>query len=626
MVNTAWAALGVHAALAVFFLAIGAQTLAVFNVGSVALYFSLLPIVRQGWVTTALLLATAEVITHAALAVLFFGAQADFQYYIFALTLLSFLHDGWAVGAKIGHLTFICAAYLALSEWGFTHAPASPLGPDLLRVLRSFNIVTTFSFVAYLAHYHAALANRVQTELGRLATSDTLTGLYNRRGLLEHLEQELTKCERSGKPLSLLLADVDNFKRINDTFGHDYGDQALQAIANCLRATVRAQDLVARWGGEEFLLLMPDTPLEGAKSLAEKLRAAVSSATLVHNGQTLVITFTAAVMEFPPPGQFPPGTRARRRCPAGREARRKEPDHGGLRLSRPPPVHRVGSGRRIGRTILDNSVIEQNVSAALAEDLGTGDLTAQLIAAEAFARAQVISREAGILCGTAWFESCFRRLDPGTRVTWLVGDGDAMAPMQPLCAIEGRARAMLSAERPALNFLQCLSATATNTHRYVQAIQGTRARIYDTRKTLPGLRRAQKYAVRMGGGENQRIGLFDGVLIKENHILSAGGIAPALAAARRLAPAGTPIQIEVESLAELEDALKGGARLILLDNFELTALREAVDMTGQRALLEASGGITLDNVRAIAETGVDRISIGSLTKDVKAIDLSLRFV
>ncbi|MDA8093040.1 MAG: carboxylating nicotinate-nucleotide diphosphorylase [Betaproteobacteria bacterium] len=274
---------------------------------------------------------------------------------------------------------------------------------------------------------------------------------------------------------------------------------------------------------------------------------------------------------------------------------------------------------------MDNSVIEQNVSVALAEDLGTGDLTAQLIAAGALARAQVISRETGILCGSAWFESCFRRLDPTVRVRWQVGDGEAMAPMQPLCEIEGRARAMLSAERPALNFLQCLSATATNTHRYVQAIQGTRARIYDTRKTLPGLRQAQKYAVRMGGGENQRIGLFDGVLIKENHILAAGGIAPALAAARRLSPAGTPIQIEVENLAELEEALEGGAELVLLDNFALTHLREAVHATGQRAVLEASGGITLENVRTIAETGVERISIGSLTKDIKAIDLSLRF-
>ncbi|MDA8093041.1 MAG: GGDEF domain-containing protein [Betaproteobacteria bacterium] len=303
-VNMAWAALAVHAVLGVFFLAAGAKTLVLFNAGSIALYFSLPPMVRRGWVTAALLLATAEVITHTALAVRFFGAQADFQYYIFALALLSFLHDGWAVGAKIGYLAFICAAYLALSEWSLTHAPATLLAPDLLRVVRSFNTVITFGFVAYLAHHHAVLADRAQTELGRLATSDALTGLYNRRGLLDRLDQELTKCERSGKPLSLLLADVDNFKRINDTFGHEYGDQALQAIANCLRATVRAQDLVARWGGEEFLLLMPDTPLEGARSLAEKLRQAVSSASLVHDGQRLTITFTAALMEFPAQGSF----------------------------------------------------------------------------------------------------------------------------------------------------------------------------------------------------------------------------------------------------------------------------------------------------------------------------------
>ncbi|MBZ0106864.1 MAG: carboxylating nicotinate-nucleotide diphosphorylase [Sulfuricella denitrificans] len=270
--------------------------------------------------------------------------------------------------------------------------------------------------------------------------------------------------------------------------------------------------------------------------------------------------------------------------------------------------------------------IARNVATALAEDIGDGDLTASLISASTAARATVICREATVLCGIPWFDACFRQLDPQAEIKWLAREGDLISPNQVLCEIRGNARALLSAERPALNFLQTLSATATATRRYVDAIEGTGALILDTRKTLPGLRLAQKYAVRSGGGTNQRTGLFDGILIKENHILAAGGIAAVLAQAHRVAPPGVSVQIEVESLDELEQALLAGAKLILLDNFSLADMRQAVAITTKRAVLEASGGITLQSVRAIAETGVDRISIGSLTKDIKAIDLSMRIV
>jgi nicotinate-nucleotide pyrophosphorylase (carboxylating) len=270
--------------------------------------------------------------------------------------------------------------------------------------------------------------------------------------------------------------------------------------------------------------------------------------------------------------------------------------------------------------------IEENVSAALREDLGSGDLTARLIPARERARATVISREAAVLCGTAWFEGCFKMLDEDIDIRWYARDGDAITPNQILCEIHGNARAMLSAERPALNFLQTLSATATCARRHADAIAGTGALVMDTRKTLPGLRLAQKYAVRCGGGANQRSGLHDGILIKENHIAAAGGIAQALRQAGELAPPGVSVQIEVESLKELRQALDAGAGLILLDNFTLKRLREAVTLTHGRAVLEASGGITLKNLRAVAETGVDRISIGALTKDIKAVDLSMRFL
>ena len=271
------------------------------------------------------------------------------------------------------------------------------------------------------------------------------------------------------------------------------------------------------------------------------------------------------------------------------------------------------------------SAIRENVKAALKEDLGRGDLTAKLIPASARAKATVITREKAVLCGTAWFAASFKKLDPKAKISWQARDGDAVQAGQTLCEIEGRARALLTAERAALNFLQTLSGTATLTRRFVEGVRGTQAVIMDTRKTLPGLRIAQKYAVKTGGGENHRVGLSDGILIKENHIAATGGVEPALAQARKLAKRGVFIQIEVENLGQLKQALDGGAQLILLDNFNLEQLREAVRITAKRAQLEASGGINLDNVRAVAETGVDRISVGSLTKDIKAIDLSLRF-
>lgn len=268
--------------------------------------------------------------------------------------------------------------------------------------------------------------------------------------------------------------------------------------------------------------------------------------------------------------------------------------------------------------------IKINVTAALAEDLGSGDLTAQLIPADQQTRATLITREQAILCGKPWFEACFKMLDPRLKISWCAEEGDRVQANATLCEIQGNARALLSAERPALNFLQTLSAVATTTQQYVDAVVGTDAQIMDTRKTLPGLRIAQKYAVKIGGGINQRIGLFDGILIKENHIAAAGGIKAALDAAQRKTGADVSIQIEVESMDELQQALDAGAKLILLDNFSLEQMREAVRITQQRAALEASGGITLDNVRAIADTGVTRISIGGLTKHVRAIDLSLR--
>jgi nicotinate-nucleotide pyrophosphorylase (carboxylating) len=268
--------------------------------------------------------------------------------------------------------------------------------------------------------------------------------------------------------------------------------------------------------------------------------------------------------------------------------------------------------------------IERNVVAALEEDVGSGDLTAALVPESETGRATVISREAAVLAGAPWFEAVFRQLDQRVRVTWLHDDGDLLRAGDAVCHLAGPARAMLTGERTALNFLQTLSAVATKARRCVETVQGTRAAVVDTRKTLPGLRLAQKYAVRMGGGRNHRLGLYDGILIKENHIAAAGGIRQALQAAIR-SNADVPVQIEVESLPQLEEALAAGAKLVLLDNFTLEGLRDAVRVNAGRAELEASGGISLDGLRAVAETGVDRISIGALTKDVQALDLSMRF-
>jgi nicotinate-nucleotide pyrophosphorylase (carboxylating) len=271
------------------------------------------------------------------------------------------------------------------------------------------------------------------------------------------------------------------------------------------------------------------------------------------------------------------------------------------------------------------SEIERNVAAALAEDVGAGDLTAPLTPAERTARASVLCRKEAVLCGQPWFDACVRKLDAGASIAWLAGEGEKVAAGARVCRIEGRARALLTAERSALNFLQLLTAVATEARRYADAVAGTRAKIVDTRKTLPGLRLAQKYAVRAGGAGNHRIGLYDAMLIKENHIAAAGGIRAALDVAEKNLPAGAWIQIEVETHEQLREALAAGAKMILLDNMNTGQMREAVNIAAGRAELEASGGITLDNVRTIAETGVDRISIGSLTKDIKAADFSMRF-
>jgi nicotinate-nucleotide pyrophosphorylase (carboxylating) len=270
-------------------------------------------------------------------------------------------------------------------------------------------------------------------------------------------------------------------------------------------------------------------------------------------------------------------------------------------------------------------VIAAQVGQSLAEDLGSGDLTATLVPADDQAVATVIAREAGVLSGQAWFAEVFHQIDRRIQIEWRLNDGDTCRPDAVLCELAGPARALLSGERAALNWLQTLSATATATARYVRAVAGTRARVLDTRKTLPGLRVAQKYAVTCGGGHNHRMGLFDAILIKENHIEAAGGIAPVLAEALRLAN-GSPVEIEVENLDQLQQALDAGAQHLLLDNFTLEKLKAAVALTADRARLEASGGVNLNSIAAIAQTGVDDISVGELTKDLKALDLSMRFI
>lgn len=268
--------------------------------------------------------------------------------------------------------------------------------------------------------------------------------------------------------------------------------------------------------------------------------------------------------------------------------------------------------------------IARNVDAALAEDVGSGDLTAALTP-DRQSTARVICRQPAVVCGIPWFYACVRRLDAEAVIDWQVREGDAVSPGTTLCLIRGHSRALLTAERCALNFLQLLSSVATVTRQYVDAVKGTRAVILDTRKTLPGLRVAQKYAVKTGGGQNHRMGLWDAILIKENHIAAAGGITAALRAAKALSALASFIQVEVETLEQLHEAVHAGATMVLLDNMSLAQMREAVQWTAGRARLEASGGITLANVRAIAETGVDRISIGALTKDITAVDLSMRF-
>lgn len=270
-----------------------------------------------------------------------------------------------------------------------------------------------------------------------------------------------------------------------------------------------------------------------------------------------------------------------------------------------------------------NALVDQNVKVALSEDIGSGDYTAMLIPASQQAVATIISREGAIICGIDWVNACFKQLDENTKLKWLVNEGEKITANQLLCEISGSARTLLSAERCALNFLQTLSAVATHTRLYVVAVSGTQTQILDTRKTLPGLRLAQKYAVTVGGGMNQRLALYDGILIKENHIAAAGNIANALMQAHQL-NANVSIQIEVENLDELTQALNAGATSILLDNFGISDMKEAVRITNKRALLEVSGNVNLNSVRDIALTGVDRISIGSLTKNIRAIDLSMR--
>jgi nicotinate-nucleotide pyrophosphorylase (carboxylating) len=269
--------------------------------------------------------------------------------------------------------------------------------------------------------------------------------------------------------------------------------------------------------------------------------------------------------------------------------------------------------------------IGRQVRLALDEDIGSGDVTAALLDENETAGARILCRESATLCGIPWVESVFEQLDPRVQIDWHCDDGTDVAPGQTVCQIEGPVRSLLTGERTALNFLQTLSGTASVTRRYVAAVAGTPARILDTRKTLPGLRLAQKYAVLCGGGHNHRIGLHDMVLIKENHIAAAGSVGEALAAATALA-VNLPVEIEVESLAQLDDALAAGAQRILLDNMDLSHLRQAVERSSGRAQLEASGNVTLENIKEIATTGVDFISVGSLTKHLRAVDFSMRLI
>ena len=269
--------------------------------------------------------------------------------------------------------------------------------------------------------------------------------------------------------------------------------------------------------------------------------------------------------------------------------------------------------------------VREDVRRALAEDVGSGDLSASLVDPVRQATASIVCREEAVICGQPWVNEVLRQVAPQAKASWLLSDGQRCTPGQVIVQIQGPARELLTAERSSLNFLQMLSAVATQTDRYVQAVRGTRAAIVDTRKTLPGLRVAQKYAVRCGGGVNHRMGLYDAVLIKENHIAAAGGLSAAYRAASAMAAKADFIEVEVETLKQLEEALQLGVKMLLLDNMPSDTLHQAVALARGRAVLEISGGVTLDSVQALAQTGVDRISVGALTKDIKAIDFSMRF-
>ncbi|CAK0763829.1 quinolinate phosphoribosyltransferase (decarboxylating) [Gammaproteobacteria bacterium] len=272
------------------------------------------------------------------------------------------------------------------------------------------------------------------------------------------------------------------------------------------------------------------------------------------------------------------------------------------------------------------SDLRETVTRALAEDLGRGDLSAAVVAEQMSAIATVISRESAVLCGSHWFDEVFRQIDPKVTVEWLIQEGNDVAPGQILCNLRGPVRALLSGERTALNFLQTLSATATTSRRYAEAVVGTNTQVLDTRKTLPGLRNAQKYAVRLGGCHNHRHGLDDGILLKENHLMASSSIRAAVSAARAFIPPGMQVEVEAENLDQVREAIEAGADLLLLDNFDLDNLTKAVDLCRGRVLTEASGNVTLSTIRTIAETGVNFISSGAITKDVRAVDLSMRFV
>jgi nicotinate-nucleotide pyrophosphorylase (carboxylating) len=269
--------------------------------------------------------------------------------------------------------------------------------------------------------------------------------------------------------------------------------------------------------------------------------------------------------------------------------------------------------------------IDEVAYQALHEDLGDGDLTANLLPEDMRSKARLITREDAVLCGTCWFDSVFKQLDESIDIQWLVKDGDDISEDQELCTLEGSARVLLTGERTAMNFIQTLSGTATITREYAKVLEGTTTKLLDTRKTIPGLREAQKYAVRSGGGYNHRLGLFDGILLKENHIAASGSIERAVGTAKERYP-GTPVEVEVETLGELKEAIGASADIIMLDNFSLTDMREAVVITDGRARLEASGGFDMKTLRETAETGVDYISVGALTKHVRALDLSMRFI